>query len=104
MGDFGQRGLRPQQAAAIGAVDLLMLPVGAGPTIGAEQAALVVELLRPRWVVPMHYRTRRVNFLEPADGFLARFPGCARLGGPIFDTGQLPAGGADPLVVVPAAP
>lgn len=24
----------------------------------------------PRWVVPMHYRTPAINFLEPVDGFL----------------------------------
>ena len=34
-GDFGQRGLRDEQAAAIGEIDLLILPVGGGPTIGA---------------------------------------------------------------------
>ena len=38
-GDFGQRALRDEQAAAIGEVDLLFLPVGGGPTAGAEQAA-----------------------------------------------------------------
>ncbi|HXM87009.1 MAG TPA: MBL fold metallo-hydrolase, partial [Solirubrobacteraceae bacterium] len=52
MGDFGQSGLREEQAAAIGDVDLLFVPVGGGFTIGAEQAALVVERLKPRWVVP----------------------------------------------------
>ena len=36
-GDFGQSALRDEQAAAIGTVDLLILPVGGGPTIGAER-------------------------------------------------------------------
>jgi L-ascorbate metabolism protein UlaG (beta-lactamase superfamily) len=31
----------------------------------------VVRELRPRLVVPMHYRTAAVNFLEPPDDFLA---------------------------------
>src|SRR3954468_21094272 len=31
LGDFGQPGLRPEQAAALGSVDLLFVPVGAGP-------------------------------------------------------------------------
>ena len=35
-GDFGQSALRPEQAEAIGAVDLLVLPVGGGPTIGGR--------------------------------------------------------------------
>ena len=102
-GDFGQSELRPEQAAAIGEVDLLILPVGGGPTIGAEGAAAIVERLAPRWVVPMHYRTPRIGFLETADAFLERYPDVHRLDGATFDTGELPAA-EGPLVVVPAAP
>ncbi len=102
-GDFGQSELRPEQAAAIGEVDLLILPVGGGPTIGAEGAAAIIERLAPRWVVPMHYRTPRIGFLETADAFLERYPDVHRLDGAAFDTGELPAA-EGPLVVVPAAP
>jgi L-ascorbate metabolism protein UlaG (beta-lactamase superfamily) len=101
-GDFGQRALRDEQAAALGSPDLLFLPVGGGPTIGAEQAALIVERLRPRWVVPMHYRTPRIGFLESADEFLDRMPNVVRFAEPAFDTSELD--GDRPLVVVPAAP
>jgi L-ascorbate metabolism protein UlaG (beta-lactamase superfamily) len=69
--DFGQAGLRPEQREAIGEVDVLLLPVGGGPTVGGESAAAIVRALRPRLVVPMHYRTEAVNFLEPPDEFLA---------------------------------
>ncbi len=72
-GDFGQAGLRPEQRTAIGAVDLLIVPVGGGPTIDAAQAATITRALDPRWVVPMHYRTPAIDFLEPADAFLALF-------------------------------
>jgi len=102
-GDFGQRGLREEQAAAIGEVDLLILPVGGGPTIGAEAAAEIVDRLRPRWAVPMHYRTPRTGFLEPPDAFLARFGQVERLHGPCFDTADL-VERAGTTVVVPAAP
>ena len=102
-GDFGQRELRPEQLQALGQVDLLFLPVGGGPTIGAEQAALIVERLSPRWVVPMHYRTPRIGFLEDAEEFLGGYEHVERLGGTAFDTAQLP-GDAATLVVVPAAP
>lgn len=102
-GDFGQQSLRDEQAAAVGQVDLLFLPVGDGPTIGAEQAAAIVERLGPRWVVPMHYRTHRIGFLEPADAFLGRMPHVHRLDETGFDTSALPDDGR-PLVVVPAAP
>jgi L-ascorbate metabolism protein UlaG (beta-lactamase superfamily) len=103
LGDFGQSELREEQAAAIGRVDLLIIPVGGGPTIGAAQAAVIVERLSPRWVVPMHYRTPRIGFLETADDFLERAEHVERLRGSSFETAELPVRDA-PLVVVPAAP
>ncbi len=102
-GDFGQRGLRDEQADAIGDIDLLFLPVGGGPTIGAEQAATITHRLAPKWVVPMHYRTPRIGFLETADAFLERQPNVHRLDGATFDTWELPEV-EGPLVVVPTAP
>ena len=69
-GDFGQSALRPEQREAIGEVDVLFLPVGGGPTVGGESAAAVVRALRPRLVLPQHYRTEAVNFLDPPDAFL----------------------------------
>src|SRR6516225_93157 len=42
-GDFGQSALRDEQAAAIGDVELVFVPVGGGPTIGAGGA---MELVR----------------------------------------------------------
>jgi L-ascorbate metabolism protein UlaG (beta-lactamase superfamily) len=101
-GDFGQRALRDEQAEAIGAVELLFVPVGGGATIDAAQAAAVVERLRPRWIVPMHYRTHRVDLLDPVDAFLERMANVRRLQTPAFDTAELPDDA--PLTIVPAAP
>jgi len=53
--------------------------------------------------VPMHYRTERVSFLEPADDFLDRMGRVERLDEPSFDTADLPEAD-EPLTVVPAAP
>ena len=102
-GDFGQSSLRDEQADAIGQVDLLFLPVGAGPTIGAEQAAAIVDRLAPKWVVPMHYRTPRIGFLEAVDAFLEQMPSVERLSATGFDTDSL-AGDGGPRAVVPAVP
>ena len=54
----------------------------------------------------MHYRAHYVNFLEPVDGFLERFPAeqVLRLDAASFDTGKLPADDGGPFVVVPATP
>jgi L-ascorbate metabolism protein UlaG (beta-lactamase superfamily) len=70
LGDFGQPALRAEQREALGHVDVLLLPVGGGPTIGGAAAAALVREVAPRLVVPMHYRTAAVNFLEPPDAFL----------------------------------
>ena len=70
LGDLGQRSLRPEQQAEIGPVDLLFVPVGGGPTIGAAEAAAVVRALRPGVVVPMHYGSEAIDFLEPPDAFV----------------------------------
>ncbi len=102
-GDFGQIELRTEQAEALGQLDMIFIPVGAGPTIGPEQAQTICTRLRPRWVVPMHYRTPRVNFLDPVEPFLERMAAVHRLEAPVFDTNTLPTNDG-PLVVVPATP
>jgi L-ascorbate metabolism protein UlaG (beta-lactamase superfamily) len=100
-GDFGQRELRPEQREAIGKVDLLFLPVGGGPTIGAPQALEIVEQLQPKWVVPMHYRTPRIDFLEGPEAFLAGCDGVINLPHATFALSELPDRAS---CVVPACP
>jgi L-ascorbate metabolism protein UlaG (beta-lactamase superfamily) len=103
LGDFGQAGLRDEQTAALGKVDLLIVPVGDGPTIGAAQAHVIAAGTQAKWIVPMHYRTERTNFLEPVDAFLEQAERVARLDATAFTLDELPAGDG-PLVVVPAVP
>jgi L-ascorbate metabolism protein UlaG (beta-lactamase superfamily) len=98
LGDFGQTGLRSEQRAALGHVDILFIPVGAGPTIGGERAADLVRDLGPRVVVPMHYRTEAVNFLDPPDAFLEA------LGAPVTRTESSFDPSAHDGVVLPAVP
>jgi L-ascorbate metabolism protein UlaG (beta-lactamase superfamily) len=104
MGDFGQARLRPEQIDAIGAVDLLFVPVGGTATLDGRGAAEVVELLGPSWVVPMHYRTPAINFLDTLDGFLGAVKGeVVSLDRTQFDTADVrPEGGR--VIVVPTAP
>lgn len=47
-----------EQAARLGAADVLMIPVGGFYTIDAAQAKKTAALLEARIVLPMHYRTR----------------------------------------------
>ena len=98
-GDFGQAALRDEQAAVLGSVDLLIVPIGSGPTIGAIDAYAIGEKLSAKWVIPMHYRTARTNFLEPVDAFLALFGDRVTRAESVFELEDVAPG-----VVVPAAP
>ena len=98
-GDFGQAALREEQAAVLGSVDLLIVPIGSGPTIGAIDAFAIGEQLSAKWVIPMHYRTSRTNFLEPAEAFLALFGDRVSHVESAFELE-----GVAPGAVVPAAP
>jgi L-ascorbate metabolism protein UlaG (beta-lactamase superfamily) len=73
-GDFGQAALRPEQERAIGRADLLFIPVGGEYTIGGKTAAAITKRLAPRLVVPVHYRTPKLDWpVESADAFVAEF-------------------------------
>src|SRR3954470_15670268 len=104
LGDLGQAALRDAQVAALGTVDVLMVPVGAGPTIGPDEAAAIAETTQARLVVPMHYRTERIGFLEPLDGTLERFQRVHRAETPTVDLAAVEGGGDGPVLVVPAVP
>jgi len=103
-GDFGQAALRPEQRAAIGAVDLAIVPVGGGPTIGGSAAAEIALSLGASWVVPMHYRTHRIGFLETEEEFAAVFSQVVRPESPSFDTDELERAETGAVAVIPAAP
>ena len=84
-GDLGH----PLDAAtvkALGRVDVLLVPVGGFFTIDHQQAAAVVEALTPRIVVPMHYKTDKVDFpIAGVDLFLATQATVERLDGPTLE-------------------
>ncbi len=70
VGDLGHI-LAPETVAAVGRVDVLLVPVGGFFTIDHAQAAQVVESLAPRIVVPMHYKTPKIDFpISAVDPFL----------------------------------
>ncbi|MCR4399378.1 MAG: MBL fold metallo-hydrolase [Syntrophomonadaceae bacterium] len=73
LGDLGHV-LSFEQVEGIGAVDVLLVPVGGRFTIDAEEAAATVSQLRPRITIPMHFQTPHLSFeLAPVEGFLRRF-------------------------------
>ncbi len=56
----------------LGAVNVLLLPVGGGGALNASQAAEVVSLIEPSVVIPMHYKTGQEEAkLGPVSRFLS---------------------------------
>ena len=58
LGDLGHE-LNAKQVADIGKVDLLFIPVGGFYTINAKTARRVCDQLKPRVIIPMHYKNAR---------------------------------------------
>ncbi len=69
--------LTDQQYAEIGRLDVVMVPVDGGLTMGADSMSRVVKRLRSSLILPMH------RWGPPIDQFLALF-------GPDFDVGYAP--------------
>ena len=74
-GDLGHQPTA-EQAASIGPCDVLLLPVGGTFTLDAREAKKAAEALRPRVIVPMHYRDGQRGFVEltPLEDFTGLYP------------------------------
>lgn len=81
LGDLGHP-LSEVEERELEGIDVLLVPVGGYFTIDAETAARIVERLRPRMVVPMHFKTPKVDFpIEPVDRFVDLMDRVERAGG-----------------------
>jgi L-ascorbate metabolism protein UlaG (beta-lactamase superfamily) len=103
LGDLGHLP-SDEQYRALGALDLLLLPVGGYYTIDGAQAAEVVNRLRPRIAVPMHYKTPWIDFPITDER-----PFISLVGGEYAPTDRLelspaPAGAPARVVVLPYEP
>ncbi len=61
MGDLGHH-LSGPEIAEIGQVDVLMIPVGGFYTIDAATASKVCDQIKPKVIIPMHYRNDKCAF------------------------------------------
>jgi L-ascorbate metabolism protein UlaG (beta-lactamase superfamily) len=61
LGDLGHL-LSPGQINEIGGVDILFIPVGGFYTIDAAEASKVCEQLKPKIIIPMHFRTPKCAY------------------------------------------
>ena len=95
LGDLGHQ-MTAEQLAAIGKVDMVLVPVGGVYTVDAQGAKQVCEAIGPRCVVPMHYRHAPYGLPNVAgvEDFLALWPAerVHRLPGASFEVDQAPSG------------
>lgn len=92
-GDLGHL-LSDNQVAEIGRVDVLLIPVGGFYTIGAEAASQVCNQLKPKIIIPMHFKTEgwAKEGIAPVDEFLRGKEAVTRLdvSEVAFEPGNLP--------------
>ncbi len=56
---------------ALGEVNVVLVPVGGGRGLRASQAAEVISLIEPNYIIPMHYQLPGLAIeLEPVEKFL----------------------------------
>ncbi|MCI4438049.1 MAG: MBL fold metallo-hydrolase [Ignisphaera sp.] len=74
LGDLGHE-LDESYAKALEPIDVLLIPVGGTYTIDAKSAWNVINVIKPKAVIPMHYWIKGLNLpLKPVDDFLAVKP------------------------------
>ncbi len=61
LGDLGHL-LDAKTLQGLGRIDLLLIPVGGVFTVDAGGAKQVVDQIKPRLVIPMHYKTPALSF------------------------------------------
>jgi L-ascorbate metabolism protein UlaG (beta-lactamase superfamily) len=71
LGDLGHK-LSVAEAEMMGDIDVLLLPVGGLYTINANVATDVMQTLKPKICIPMHYKSEKITVdFAPVDDFLA---------------------------------
>ena len=92
LGDLGHV-LNQNELAEIGAMDVLFVPVGGFYTIDAKEAAQIAESLKPKVLIPMHFKTEKCGFpIAPVEDFLKGKPRIKQPGTSeaTFDKSSLP--------------
>ena len=85
MGDLGHV-LTADQAAEIGSVDVVLIPVGGYYTIDASQAAKIADQIAAKIVIPMHYKNDKCDFpIASVDGFIKDKPNVTHQGDSVLE-------------------
>jgi len=103
LGDLGHL-LSQAQINEIGAVDILFIPTGGFYTIDAADASKVCDQLKPKVVIPMHFKTAKCDFpISSVEDFIRNKKNARKMDSSQieFKLGELPA--ATKIVVLKSA-
>ncbi len=56
LGKLNQKELTSDQLEKIGAIDILMIPIGGGQSLDAKEAIKIMAQIEPKIIIPMHYQ------------------------------------------------
>ena len=88
LGDLGHA-LSSDDLAAIGKVDVLLMPVGGFYTIGPGEAVDVMRAISPAVTIPMHFKTESLAFpIKPVEDFLSLAGEHEKAGSPELEVKQ----------------
>ncbi|MGL5245727.1 MAG: MBL fold metallo-hydrolase [Sarcina sp.] len=72
LGDLGHM-LSDKTINDLGRIDVLFIPVGNYFTIKLDYVEKIIKILKPKYIIPMHYKTKNFNFfLDGIDKFLLK--------------------------------
>ncbi len=93
---FGDQGvdLEEDLEAQLAGINVMIAPVGGGPTLEIDKVSALVDRLKPNVMIPVHFKTDKVDLpIAPVETFLAGKSAIRRPGGSDADVtkGTLPA-------------
>jgi L-ascorbate metabolism protein UlaG (beta-lactamase superfamily) len=69
--DIMALGSPPDRTVVLAGIDIILIPIGGNFTIDAAQAINIIEKIKPKIVIPMHYKTEVLDFpIAKVDEFL----------------------------------
>lgn len=73
---FGDQGVMPGENifAKLKNIDIVLIPIGGTFTIDYKEAFEIIQLMEPKIVIPMHYKTDKLGFdIDNINSFLSLF-------------------------------
>ncbi|MEO6811092.1 MAG: MBL fold metallo-hydrolase [Isosphaeraceae bacterium] len=105
LGDLGHP-LSADELAPLQGAEIVLALAGGPPTIDFPDIPPLLDAIGPRIVVPMHYKTPRINLkIQPVERFLDALPDCPvyRSGSSSFEVQRETLPGARRIVLLDAA-